>query len=115
MKISRGASRTVLLVGRYAVKLPRVGAGWKPLLCGLLSNMAERDRWKYGRRRGLCPVLWSAPAGLCVVMPRVLPAERAPDELAHLTGRDHKPSSYGYHHGELVAVDYHGNVWQEAG
>lgn len=112
--VSRGASRTVLLVGRWAVKIPRLRAGWRALLCGLLSNMAERDRWRAGPRDGLCPVLWALPGGLCVVMPRVEMAGAAQEGLAHLTGYDHKASSYGYHRGELVAVDYHGNVYKEA-
>lgn len=82
------------------------------MLCGLLSNMAERDRWRLGPRDGLCPVLWSLPGGLLLVMPRAEPATEPP--ARNLAGYDHKPSSYGYHRGELVATDYHGNVWREA-
>jgi hypothetical protein len=116
ISVSRGASRTVLLVGRWAVKVPRLRAGYKAFLCGMLSNMAERDRWRVARQPGLCPVLWSLPFGLCVVMPRVRLVDRTTDttELAGLTGYDHKASSYGYHRGELVAIDYHGDVYKEA-
>jgi hypothetical protein len=32
----------------------------------------------------------------------------------NVAGFDHKASSYGYHRGELVAIDYHGDVWREA-
>lgn len=112
MRISRGASRTVLLIGRWAVKVPRLRAGWKSTLCGMLSNMAERDRWRAGPREGLCPVLFVLPGGLCVVMPRVRITGEVPDR--NVSGFDHKGSSYGYHAGELVAIDYHGNVYREA-
>ncbi len=112
--VSRGASRVVLLIGRWAVKLPRFGVGWRAGLCGLLSNLAERERWRAGPRAGLCPVLWSLPGGWCVVMPRVTVADATADGLAHLTGYDHKPDSYGIHEGELVAIDYHRNIFEEA-
>jgi hypothetical protein len=113
LEISRGASRTVLLVGRWAVKVPRLRAGWRATLCGMLSNMAERDRWRAGPREGLCPVLCALPGGVALVMPRVGPAADPPSR--NLAGFDHKASSYGYHRGELVAIDYHGDVWREAG
>jgi hypothetical protein len=112
IRVSRGASRTVLLVGRWAVKAPRLRAGWRAFLCGLLSNMSERDRWRLGSRDGLCPVLWSLPGGICLVMPRVRITGEVPER--NVAGFDHKASSYGYHRGELVAIDYHGDVWSEA-
>lgn len=114
--ISRGASRTVLLVGPWALKIPRCRAGWRSFLCGLLSNLGERERWANHSHPGLCPVIWSAPGGWCVIMPRVRIARLLPDEaraLAPAAGYDHKASSYGFHRGELVAVDYHGDIWRE--
>lgn len=116
ISLSRGASRVVLLAGPWAIKLPRFTAGWKAGLCGLLSNLAERERWRTGPRAGLCPILWTLPGGWCVVMARARAAEGVigTERLAGLTGYDHKPDSYGWHRGELVALDYHGNVYKEA-
>lgn len=112
--VSRGASRVVLLIGPWAVKLPRFGAGWRAGLCGLMSNMAEVQRWRAGPREGLCPVLWSVPGGWCVVMARCSPGV-VPPHRAHLAGFDGwKPDSWGWHKGELVALDYHGDIYQEA-
>ncbi len=55
-----GVTREVLLVGGFAVKLPKLTYGWKMFLCGLLANMQEREfaslRWPE-----LCPVLFAVP------------------------------------------------------
>lgn len=111
VSVRHGYSRTVLLLHRWAIKLPRLGAGWRPFLWGLLSNMAERDVWHRTRDPGLCPILFSLPGGFGVVMPRATDVgSEAPDYLAGLTGYDHKPSSYGRLNGRVVALDYHGNV-----
>ncbi|MCM5689520.1 hypothetical protein CN140_02645 [Sinorhizobium meliloti] len=63
-----GATRTVILTRRYALKLPSFKS-WRLFLQGLLANMQEREFGK-AERDGLCPVLFSIPGGLLVVMPR---------------------------------------------
>ena len=36
--------REVILIGGWAVKLPKLTRSWTQFLRGLLSNMEERDR-----------------------------------------------------------------------
>jgi hypothetical protein len=108
MEIRRGASRTVLLTRRYAIKLPSLRS-YRATLWGLLSNLAERER---AGGPGLCPILWSLPGGLVVVMPR---CERAPVDLIPSTEHRGDPDgakadSWGVYQGQIVRVDYHGAV-----
>lgn len=69
MVVARGASRTVLLIGRWALKLPSL-YGWRTFLKGLLHNMRERDTWAWERHPGLAPVLWCLPGGWLLCMRR---------------------------------------------
>jgi hypothetical protein len=117
LTVRHGASRTVLLVGSLAVKLPRLGNGWRPFLWGLLSNIAEREAGR-DAHPWLCPVLWSIPGGWCVVMPRCAPltAEEweslaeTPGPHHEAAGFDFKRSSFGRLGGRLVVFDYHGSI-----
>ena len=111
MTVHHSATRIVILTRHRAYKLPSV-RGLRRFLWGLLANMAERER---SGAPGLCPVLWSMPGGLLVVMPR---AERAPLDLLPDPGSAPaddpdawKPDSYGLLNGEVVRVDYHGACW----
>ncbi|HEY0131642.1 MAG TPA: hypothetical protein VGB57_09570 [Allosphingosinicella sp.] len=90
------------------MKLPSMRC-WRDFLFGLLNNMNE-TAWHH-EDRAFCPVLWSAPLGLAVVMPRA--AMLGPGEfydvapkLPALPGVERKASSWGRLNGELVAVDY---------
>lgn len=109
MEIRRGSSRAVILTRRRAYKLPRL-ASYPAFLWGLLSNMRERER---SGHPGLCPILWSLPLGLLVVMPR---CEAAPEALIPGGPQGdgdpdaYKSSSWGMLRGLLVRVDYHGAV-----
>lgn len=108
-----GISRTVFLIGRYAVKVPTGRYGWAKWLRGLVANLQERE-WAGFRYPELCPVLASDPLGLVVIMPRaeILARPLTPDELRGLAVRgvelpvEYKPDSFGYLNGNLVAVDY---------
>jgi hypothetical protein len=104
----RGTSREVLLVGRWAVKLPSARC-WRLFLCGLLGNMQEA-LWS-GFDSGLCPVRWAFPGGLVVVMPRCEPLTAAEfDALDRSPWADlpveAKACSFGRLGGRVVAVDY---------
>lgn len=108
IQVSHGYSRTVILTRRRAYKLPSFRS-WKGALWGVLSNLKERER---SGAPGLCPVLWSLPGGLMIVMPR---CGRPPLDLlpspgsAALDDPDaYKACSYGLLDGQLVRVDYHG-------
>lgn len=70
MRVCRaGVTRIVILIGPWAIKLPRFGYGWALGLRGLLCNMQERDFASTGWPE-LCPVLWSGWGGWVLVMRR---------------------------------------------
>lgn len=95
VSVLHGATRTVILVGRWAVKLPRLGAGWRPFLRGLCANGIEREWWRDTRDPRLCPVLFGVPGGWLLVMPRCEPIGE-PDE-------NDEPERYLEHVGQLEA------------
>jgi len=112
--IKRGATRTVILIGKYAIKTPSIFA-WRLFLLGLLANMQEAIFSKTGWPE-LCPVLFSFPGGFLVVMRRARPISRTHYEsisYEQLVAKDHyrvpaenKPDSWGVLDGRIVAVDY---------
>lgn len=105
-----GKNRIVLLTRRYAIKLPRCGT-WKGLLYGLLNNLNEADDCGKG---GRCPVLWRAPLGFAIVMPRARPLEQDEFEAfdyatfvnRHGIRAEKKADSFGYLGEDIVALDY---------
>jgi len=110
--VPKGVFRRVLLVGPWALKLPRI----RNLPAGLRCNRWEREVWQRWRPafgwEGLCPVLFADPFGLVVVMPR---AEQPVSQAeAHAAVPDHypapwcegKPQDYGRVAGRVVALDY---------
>jgi hypothetical protein len=128
--IRSGITRTVWLVGRYAVKVPSLrrygdglsGALWS--LCrGVLANQAEATWWRNSHNPNLCPVLHSWLGGIINIYPRCTPYEvtpaveqamfhretRALPELDPWPG-DEKPDNYGWlptaDGPRLVRVDY---------
>lgn len=98
MKIIRsGVTRTVILIGSYAIKVPsfRYGAfkwRWRSFLNGLLANLQEVE-FSDAKWPELCPVIRSSRFGLFLVMPRVqvmTDAEFAVfDYVAFVTRGDH--------------------------
>lgn len=97
------------------MKVPNFLDGWSLFLRGLLANMQERQ---IGRSAlaGICPVLFSTIGGWVVVMPRARVMTREEflsfDPGAFCNRDDysipseHKENSFGYLHGEVVAIDY---------
>lgn len=132
MRVCRGITRTVLLAGRWAVKVPslrRYGNGLAGLLwsvCrGVLANQSEAEWWTHApvqTRAVLCPVRWSLLGGLVNVYPRCEPYQvTAEQEMAmfHRTWRpidmdpspgDEKAANYGWlvddRGRRLVRIDY---------
>lgn len=113
-RVTEGISRTVFLVGPYAIKVPCGRYGWEKWLRGLLANMQER---RFGRLgwEGVCPVLLADPLGLVVVMPRCRPVpgyftdsyyERLINRGDYRIPAENKPDSWGILNGKTVAVDY---------
>lgn len=120
LTVRRGITRTVLLVGRWAIKLPSLrphGHGLAGVLWsfsrGVLANQSERD---FSGQPGLCPVRWSF-AGLVNVYPRCEPVDRelTDDEYAAIGFAgpvDKKPPNVGLLDGQLVWLDYDQN-WND--
>ena len=117
MKLEGGCTRRVLLVGSYAVKLPRFGYGWRSGLQGLIHNLNEATWSRYcDRYAGLCPVVFSLPGGFLNVMQRARPLTSEEwsdfDYEAFVEHDDYrlpvenKDDSFGIVAGRIVAVDY---------
>ncbi len=112
--IKRGATRTVILVCGYAVKVPRLHS-WRAFLNGLLANMTEREFAATGWPE-LCPVRFSLPGGWLIVMDRAFPltdeqwASFDPEAFCcrekYAVPAEMKRSSFGLMSGRIVAVDY---------
>ncbi len=112
--ITRGATRTVFLIGGYAFKFPSCRS-WRFFLQGLLANIQEREFSKT-KWPELCPVVFAIPGGFLTVMQE---AEPMPDEIwndlnvetwANREGYtipvEAKQSSFGILNGKIVVVDY---------
>jgi hypothetical protein len=107
----KGTFRRVVLLGRYAFKLPR----WQQFAAGMRSNRWEREMWQRWRPRfqwsTLCPVICADPFGLLVVMPRAkqpVPQEQVdarPDYYPDITAET-KHEDYGLLNDLVVALDY---------
>ena len=115
-----GATRAVLLIGLYAVKIPR-WYSWKHFLLGLIANMQERD-FSAAKWPELCPVVWAAWGGWLVVMRRAEPITEAHWEnfrptvangwAGGIEGEGYyvpcepKMDSFGWYKGRIVCIDY---------
>ncbi len=118
--ITSGATRTVLLTRRWAIKVPGAWAAhprlwWKSLLTGLLANIQEATFSRTGWPE-LCPVRFALPGGFLIIMPRAAELSRSewdgfdpqafsnrPDYVVPVEG---KLNSFGRLSGRVVAVDY---------
>lgn len=108
-----GATRAVLLVGRVAIKAPRMST-WRTFLSGLLANMQEREFARTGWPE-LCPVVFSVPGGWLLVMRRAEPLSDAEwctvhpewgDREEYAVPVEMKRDSFGVLDGRIVAIDY---------
>lgn len=109
-----GATRIVLLIFGWAIKIPRV-TEWRLFLLGLLANMQERIFSRTGWPE-LCPVVFSLPGGWLVIMRRAreitadewaqFDADRWRDRGEYIVPAEAKRDSYGWIDGRIVAVDY---------
>jgi hypothetical protein len=66
MKICKGTSRIVLLIGNLAIKIPRLSNGRRFFVIGMLGNVNEAKYFfrDYNRDRRLAEVLFCFPFGL---------------------------------------------------
>lgn len=116
-----GATRSVLLLHRWAIKFPSVTHGYRAFLHGLLANHREREFSRMGWSR-LCPVVGALPLGVVIVMPWCEPVaeygadwwrdflggESFPDRANLEDMVERKADSIGKYRGRIVAVDYGG-------
>lgn len=113
MKINQqGITRVVVLIGRYAIKFPRVTRGWSMLIQGIFSNLSEANCWRNNcfdgndGHPGLCPVKFSF-MGFILIMPRVeILSDESELPQAEDLGEDRKAINYGRYMGRVVCVDY---------
>lgn len=115
--IRHGICRDVLLIGRWAIKVPTFRYGLTSFARGILANDSERS---WSGMPGLCPVVWSL-GGLVNIYPRCdpLPAIRAvefdedPTAYAEIApdwpAPDRKPDNLGVLDGRIVWLDYDGS------
>lgn len=123
--VARGITRTVWLVGRWAVKVPslrRYGSGLAGLLWsitrGIQANLSERE-WSglegddVPDRGLLCPLRWSLLGGIINVYPRCVPwpvdehgAALRPLPETEIPLGDDKPENWGLLGGRPVRIDY---------
>jgi hypothetical protein len=111
--VTTGRNRFVVLTKRYAVKFPALRS-WRDFLFGLLNNLNERQAHREDPAHR-CPVLFVAPGGFLLVMPRVKELTEDEFRLHGPAKRFHdrryqpeaKPDSWGRSaNGEIVAIDY---------
>lgn len=107
-----GAFRRVVLLGRFAIKLPR----WRNALYGIRCNRWEREMWRTWRPlfgwQNLCPITFADPLGLVVVMPRAHQpvsydevVEATPYNFPEITA-EAKPEDFGRIGDHVFALDY---------
>lgn len=119
MKLEGGITRRVLLVGSYAIKVPRLRFGWSKLLYGLLSNMTEARFTCLADQFRLCPTVFSVPGGFLNVQRRCEPLSDEEWEQTRLNhddvhGRgdwqgmacDFKRDNFGTLNGRVVLLDF---------
>lgn len=110
-RMPSGAFRRVILVGRFAVKIPR----FRNLLSGLRCNRWEREMWRIWRPifgwGNLCPIKFADPLRVCVVMPRATQpvtfqdvVAATPDYYPDITSET-KPEDFGRVGNRILALD----------
>ena len=114
LSIAWGSTRIVILVWKWAIKVPSF-VEWRLFLLGLLANMQESKFSKTGWAE-LCPVVFSLYGGFLIVMLRADPLSRDQfneidfdkwvDRGDYRIPVENKLDSFGFLENKLVAVDY---------
>ena len=110
MRLHRGITRTVWLIGPWAFKFPSMRYAGTFFIKGCLANLEEAWHWNdlKDKREVMAPVRWCSWFGLFLVMDR---AEQIGDGPWHwpvnVHGQmDSKPENLGIIKGRIVWVDY---------
>lgn len=118
MKIKRGTTRFVILIGKYAIKFPRIhhkykGHRYKMFLRGILANIDEKFWYKSGfEKNKLAKVIFTSPFGLFLIMERAEPLssgeydkQQMEEQFKHLP-LDNKIQNFGKVDNRVVLIDY---------
>ncbi len=117
-QIKKGTTRTVFLIGNYAIKIPRFwhkysGDKWKSFLRGILANIDEHYWWKHSHKKEkLCPVVFKSPLGCILVMVRAESLIDSEYNKAELDKEffglplDNKQINFGKINNKTVLIDY---------
>lgn len=111
-----GSSRITLIIWKYAIKIPRI-THYISFLNGLKANYNEKQWYESFKSEKLCPILFSLPLGIILVMPKVQILSNS--EFNEIYNENDwyldneikipvepKNDSFGYYGGKLVCVDY---------
>ncbi|KPV55048.1 hypothetical protein SE17_00165 [Kouleothrix aurantiaca] len=114
--VGRGVSRTAILIGPYAIKVPSFRHGARYFVMGMLGNILERDHWRMSHHPQLAPVYACGPLGLWLVMKRytvVLDRLLTPEEQASFPfmNIDNNGANVASDNGKLVLIDYGNTGW----
>lgn len=114
--IARGVSRTVLLIGPWAIKAPSLRNGQRYFVKGMYGNILEADHWRKSRHPNLAPVYAVGPFGLWLVMRRYRTLVRrrlTNEEIAALPfiGLDNNGANVAWDNGRFVVIDYGESDW----
>lgn len=115
-----GVTRTVILVGKYAIKLPCLHQNYEMFIEGIRANMAEGRFVNFSSDAPLAKTFYSNRFGLLNIQERVRPVRNKRlfiPELCVLCAKgflpedfyrnDPKPENFGYNSKNvLVKIDY---------
>lgn len=113
MKVCKGVTRLVFLLGGWAIKIPNFTFCHGHFLEGCRDNWRERVVTKYRLPEFMektAPCVFCAWFGLFSVMKRVEintePLTREQKKYFKNQTTDCKPSNFGHLNGKLVCIDY---------
>jgi len=129
MKLYKGSSRLVILIGNYAIKFPRLDNGMLMFLYGCYGNYCERIWYKIWERCSkenddkytlaskklemICPTVFSLWFGIMSIQYRcqLIKEGQIPDSFKEECSRlnlseDVKIENVGFYKDRLVLVDY---------
>lgn len=118
MEIHKGTTRTVFLIGNYAIKIARFWSEFnerklKTFLKGLLANIDEYYWWNLSYKQELlCPVLCKSPLGLILIMKRTQKLRQDEynrikfTELYKGLPLDNQICNFGKLNDKIVLIDY---------
>ena len=101
----RGITREVFIFKDLVFKIPSFRS-YKLFLNGLLANLQESFRWKTTKDKRLCPVLFSLPFGILVIMPYASPVKKVNYNKFNGLPLDLHVTNFGKYKNKIVLIDY---------